>query len=335
MPELPDVTLYVESLAARIQGSPLLGVRLGTPFLLRTFDPPLSEVRGRTVRGVSRLGKRIVVEFEGELFLVVHLMVAGRLRWRPVGTALPGRVGQAAFDFPDGTLLLTEASSKKRASLHVLRGRQALAEFDRGGIEPLAATHGEFADALRRENHTLKRALTDPRLLSGIGNAYSDEILFWACLSPVKRTSSVSDEEMARLFVATRHTLRAWTHFLRAELRGEFPEKVTAFREEMAVHGRFGLPCRVCGTKVQRIRFAENEVNYCPRCQTGGKLLADRSLSRLLKSDWPRSIAELEERQAARPGPASPARTAPEVAPTNLKPRSPATDGTPPDRSSG
>jgi formamidopyrimidine-DNA glycosylase len=323
VPELPDVTLYVESLAARVQGSPLVGVRVATPFLVRTFDPPLSEVRGRTVRGVSRLGKRIVLELEGDLFVVVHLMVAGRLRWRPAGAALPGRVGQAAFDFPEGTLLLTEASTKKRASLHVLRGREALADFDRGGIEPLEATLGEFADALRRENHTLKRSLTDPRLFSGIGNAYSDEILFWACLSPVKRTSSLDDGEIERLFVATRHTLRAWTRFLRAELRGEFPEKVTAFREEMAVHGRYGQPCRVCGTKVQRIRFAENEVNYCPRCQTGGKLLADRSLSRLLKGDWPRSIAELEERQAAR---------APSA---DLKPRSPGNDGTPPDRSSG
>lgn len=322
MPELPDVSLYVEGLTARIQGSPLLGVRLGTPFLVRTFDPPLSACAGRRVLSVSRLGKRIVLALEGDLFLVLHLMIAGRLRWRAAGAALPGRIGHAAFDFPSGTLLLTEASTKKRASLHVLRGADSLREHDRGGLEPLEVTLEQFGEVLRRENHTFKRALTDPRLLSGIGNAYSDEILFWACLSPVKRTGSLTEDELGRLYVAMRHTLRAWTRHLRSQLQGEFPEKVTAFHEEMAVHGRYGQPCRVCGTRVQRIRCAENEVNYCPRCQTGGKLLADRSLSRLLKSDWPRSIAELEERQASR------------ATAAELRARSPESDGRPPDRSS-
>lgn len=303
MPELPDVTVYVQALASRALGSPLLGVRIGTPFVLRTFEPSLGELEGRRVLDLGRLGKRIVMELEDDLFVVIHLMVAGRLRWRELGAPLPKRVGHAAFDFPGGTLLLTEASTKKRASIHVLRGRAALAEHDRGGLEPLEATLEEFAGALRRENHTLKRALTDPRLLSGIGNAYSDEMLFWARLSPVKRTSALTDEEIERLYVACRQTLREWARYLGAELRGAFPEKVTAFRAEMAVHGRYGQPCRVCGTLVQRIRFAENEVNYCPRCQTGGKLLADRSLSRLLRGDWPRSIAELEEQKARRAGP--------------------------------
>jgi len=296
MPELPDVVVYVERIEALCKGRVLERVRLASPFLLRSFDPPLSASFGRRLEGARRLGKRIVLDLGEELFLVVHLMVAGRLRWRERGASVPGKVGLCAFDFEHGSLVLTEASSKKRASLHLIRGEAALAELHRGGIEPLAATLAEFGDALQRENRTLKRALTDPRLVSGIGNAYSDEILHRARLSPVRRTDQLRGGDIERLYDATREVLVEWTDRLRAEVGEGFPEKVTAFRDGMAVHGRYKKPCPVCGTAVQRIRFAENEVNYCPRCQTEGKLLADRALSRLLKSDWPRSIDELEER---------------------------------------
>ena len=294
MPELPDIIVYLEALRSRILGRPLVAVRLGSPFLLRSVDPPLSAVQGRTVTGMRRIGKRIVLALDGDLFLVMHLMIAGRLRWKEPGAKLPRRLGQAAFDFPDGTLLLTEAGSKRRASLHVARGVAALAQFQRGGLEVLECTVGEFGSALRRENHTLKRALTDPRLFSGIGNAYSDEILHRARLSPMKLTSTLDDEGVARLHAASLATLNEWTGRLREEAGENFPEKVTAFREGMAVHGRFGKPCPACGTSVQRIVYAENECNYCPRCQTQGRLLADRALSRLLKDDWPRTIEELE-----------------------------------------
>jgi len=294
MPELPDIIVYLEALRSRILGRPLVAVRLGSPFLLRSVDPPLSAVQGRTVTGLRRVGKRIVLALDGDLFLVMHLMIAGRLRWKEPGAKLPRRLGQAAFDFPDGTLLLTEAGSKRRASLHVARGVAALAQFQRGGLEVLECTVGEFGSALRRENHTLKRALTDPRLFSGIGNAYSDEILHRARLSPMKLTSTLDDEGVARLHAASLATLNEWTGRLREEAGENFPEKVTAFREGMAVHGRFGKPCPACGTSVQRIVYAENECNYCPRCQTQGRLLADRALSRLLKDDWPRTIEELE-----------------------------------------
>ena len=297
MPELPDVTVYIESLAPRIVGQRLERVRLASPFLLRTVEPPLTELFGRRVHALRRLGKRIVVEFDGDLFLVIHLMIAGRLRWRPSGTKVPGKLGLAAFDFSSGTLLLTEASSRKRAALHVVRGEAALAALDPGGLEPLDADLASFRAAVLRERHTLKRTLTDPRILSGIGNAYSDEILHAARLSPVKLTQQLSDEEMARLHAATRSTLLEFTARIRNEVGNGFPEKVTAFRDDMAVHGRYGQPCPVCGTPVQRIVHAENETNYCPTCQTGGKLLADRALSRLLRADWPRTLEELEERR--------------------------------------
>jgi len=297
MPELPDVSVYIESLAPRIVGQRLERVRLASPFLLRTVDPPLAELFGKRVRALRRLGKRIVVAFDGALFLVIHLMIAGRLRWRPSGTKVPGKLGLAAFDFSSGTLLLTEASSRKRAALHVVRGEAALAALDPGGLEPLDADLASFRAAVLRERHTLKRTLTDPRILSGIGNAYSDEILHAARLSPVKLTQQLSDEEMARLHAATRSTLLEFTARIRNEVGDGFPEKVTAFRDDMAVHGRYGHPCPVCGTPVQRIVHAENETNYCPTCQTGGKLLADRALSRLLRADWPRTLEELEERR--------------------------------------
>lgn len=293
MPELPDVTVYVEAVASRTVGERLTGVRLASPFLLRTVEPPLDSLAGRTVVAVRRLGKRIVLDLGGPC-LVLHLMIAGRLRWGSVGAAIPGRIGLAAFDFEGGSLLLTEAGTKRRASLHAVASPEGLAAHDRGGLEPLDATPGAFREALTRESHTLKRALTDPRLLSGIGNAYSDEILHRAGLSPVRLVGSLDDEEHARLYDATRDILVEWTRRLRAEAAGGFPEKVTAFREEMAVHGRYGKPCPVCETAVQRIRYADNETNYCPRCQTGGRLLADRALSRLLKQDWPRTIEELE-----------------------------------------
>lgn len=296
MPELPDVTVYVERLAALVVGQPIEKVRIASPFVLRSYDPPIESVEGKRVTGMRRIGKRIVVALEDDHFVVVHLMVAGRFRWKERGAAIPKKLGLCALDFPTGSLLMTEAGTKKRASLHVVRGEQALSEFDRGGVEPLETDLAGFREALLRENHTLKRALTDPRLLSGIGNAYSDEILHRAQLSPVQRTAQLGDDEIERLFVACREVLVEWTERLRAEAKEGLPEKVTAFRDGMAVHGRYRKPCPVCGTAVQRIRYADNETNYCPRCQTGGRVLADRALSRLLKGDWPRRIEELEER---------------------------------------
>jgi formamidopyrimidine-DNA glycosylase len=300
VPELPDILLYIHALRSRVVGSRLTRVRLVSPFLLRSTDPPLAAFEGRTAVDLHRLGKRIVFEFDGELFLVFHLMIAGRFRWRPAGTAVPGKVGLAAFDFEAGTLLMTEAGTKKRASLHAVRGREHLASHERGGLEVLEADLQAFAAALRRENHTLKRALTDPHLFSGIGNAYSDEILHAARMSPFKQTTALGDEEIRRLFEATRRTLEAWMERLRRDTGDEFPEKVTAFREGMAVHGRYGQPCPVCGTAVQRVVYAANEANYCAQCQTGGRLLADRSLSRLLREDWPRTLEELERRRQQR-----------------------------------
>jgi formamidopyrimidine-DNA glycosylase len=300
LPELPDVTVYVERLRALISGRVLDGVRIASPFVLRTVVPAPKDLIGTRATGVERLGKRIVIAFDHERFLVIHLMIAGRLRWKPRGGKLPGKLALAAFDFPNGTLVFTEASAKKRASLHVVAGRAALAEFDRGGLDVLTATAAQFAERLRSERHTVKRALTDPTLFDGIGNAYSDEILHAAKLSPFRLTSSMTDDEVARLHAACKDQLAAWTERLRAEVGDGFPDKVTAFRPEMAVHGKYGQPCPVCGTKVQRIVYADNEANYCPTCQTEGRLLADRSLSRLLKDDWPRTLEELEERKRAR-----------------------------------
>jgi formamidopyrimidine-DNA glycosylase len=293
MPELPDITVYIEALEARIVGQPLERIRIAKPFLLRSVDPPISAANEKKVLGVRRMGKRIVLELEEDLFLVIHLMIAGRLRWQPSGTKVPGKLGLAAFDFPNGTLILTEAGSKRRASLWLVRGEAALEQFSRGGLEVLDATLADFKERLTGENHTLKRSLTDPRLFSGIGNAYSDEILHRAKLSPVKHTRRLTDAEIATLFDATKDILVEWTRRLRDEADGNFPTKVTAFRDEMAVHGKFGKPCPVCGTPVQRIRYADNETNYCPRCQTDGRLLADRALSRLLKGDWPKSIDDM------------------------------------------
>jgi formamidopyrimidine-DNA glycosylase len=295
VPELPDITVYVEALNRRVAGARLEDVRLKSPFLLRSVDPPISALKGKEVREVRRLGKRIIFAFDDELFLVLHLMIAGRLKWRDAGKKPSGKIDLAAFDFSTGTVLLTEAGTKKRASLHVVAGRDGLERFDRGGLEVLDATADDFAARLTSESHTVKRALTDPRLFSGIGNAYSDEILHRARMSPVKLTRRLTPEEMRTLFEATRATLIEWTERLRAEIGDGFPEKVTAFRDAMAVHGRYGEPCPVCGSPVQRIRYADNETNYCPTCQTDGKLLADRALSRLLKEDWPRSLEELEE----------------------------------------
>ena len=297
MPELPDIEAYREALLPRLDGRVLLAVRLGHPFLLRTVEPPLSDAFGRPVVGVERLGKRIVLALEGELFLVLHLMIAGRLHWKPAGAPLPKGRGLAAFDFENGCLQLTEAGKKRRASLHVVAGREALREMDPGGLEVLTADLDQFRAALCAENHTLKRGLTDPRILSGIGNAYSDEILHRARLSPFKQTQGLPEEELVRLYDAVRTVLREWRDRLVAEAAEAFPEHVTAFRPEMAVHGRYGQPCPVCGTAVQRIAYAQNEANYCPRCQTEGRLLADRSLSRLLKADWPRTVDDLEERR--------------------------------------
>jgi formamidopyrimidine-DNA glycosylase len=294
MPELPDIVLYLEHLAPRVVHQTLERVIVRSPFLVRTFDPPISEAAGKEVLGLRRLGKRIVFELEGGLFLVVHLMIAGRFRWKPPGTKPPGKVGLAAFEFPSGVLILTEAGTKRRASIYLVKGEESLRQFDRGGLEVLDADGASFAARLRSESHTLKRALTDPRLFSGIGNAYSDEILHRARLSPLARTGKLSDEEVDRLYHATRETLEHWITKLREEEGEKFPEKVTAFREGMAVHGRYKLPCPVCGTPVQRIRYADNETNYCARCQTGGRLLADRAMSRLLKEDWPRSIDDVE-----------------------------------------
>src|SRR5207249_5773075 len=301
MPELPDVVVYIEALAERVLGQRLETIRVRSPFVLRTVRPPLEAAEGRALVALHRIGKRIVLALEGGLFLVIHLMIAGRLHWKPKGAKLPGRLGLAAFDFTTGTLMLTEAGSKKRASLHLVRGEAALLAHNPGGLEVLEAKEPDFREALQRENHTLKRALTDPWLFSGIGNAYSDEILHRARLSPMALTQRLTDAEISQLFAAIREVLLEWTDRLRRQTGAGFPEKVTAFRDGMTVHGRFGQPCPVCGTAVQRIRYAENETNYCPRCQTNGKVLADRSLSRLLKDDWPRSIEELEERRVQRP----------------------------------
>ena len=296
MPELPDIEAYREALTIACVGRPLEGIELSTPFLLRSVEPPLSDFSGLTLLKVARLGKRLVFEFPDDRFLVLHLMITGRLRWKKKGTKAPGKVGLATFDFPDGTLLLTEQGTKRRASLHAVQGRAGLVPFVRGGIEPLEATPAEFAGRLRLENHTLKRALTDPRLFAGIGNAYSDEILHRAQLSPLKLTSKLTDREAGELHDATVALLGEWTERLVTEARVKFPDVVTAIRPEFAVHGRYGKPCPVCGTAVQRIRYADNETNYCPTCQTDGKLLADRGLSRLLKEDWPRSLDEMDER---------------------------------------
>ncbi len=294
MPELPDIAAYITALEPRIVGQPLERVRLQSAFLLRTAQPPLTDIEGRIVRELRRIGKRIAIGVENDLWLVLHLMIAGRLHWRPAGAKLAGRQTLAAFDFPNGSLVLTEAGSKRRASLHIVRGEESLRSFDAGGIDVFSSDLVSFRAALTAENHTLKRALTDPRLLSGIGNAYSDEILHAAQLSPLTLTQKLQPQEWERLFAATRHTLEFWINRLRAEANAAFPEKVTAFRKGMAVHGRYGEPCPRCGDKVLRIRYADKETNYCARCQTGGKVLADRSLSRLLGSDWPRTLEELE-----------------------------------------
>jgi formamidopyrimidine-DNA glycosylase len=294
MPELPDIAAYISALESRIVGQTLQRIRVASPFLLRTAQPPLASAEGRIVKQLRRIGKRIAIGMGDDLWLVLHLMIAGRLHWRPSDAKLAGRQNLAAFDFPQGALVLTEAGSKHRASLHVVSGEEALLSFDAGGIDVFAADLDSFRAALTAENHTLKRALTDPRLLSGIGNAYSDEILHAAQLSPVTLTSKLAPDDWKRLFAATRETLRLWVDRLRAEAAAAFPEKVTAFRKEMAAHGRYGLPCPRCGDKILRIRYADKETNYCARCQTGGKVLADRSLSRLLGSDWPRTLEELE-----------------------------------------
>jgi formamidopyrimidine-DNA glycosylase len=299
MPELPDITVYVEQLVPRVVGQTFEGVRLASPFLLRTASPPLSAAQGKKVRGVTRMGKRIIFELEDDLYLILHLMIAGRLHWREHGKAIQGKIGLAAFDFSSGTLLLNEASPKKRAALYLVQGKQALQEFDRGGLEVMDASIDEFRKRLLVENHTVKRSLTDPDLFSGIGNAYSDEILHRARMSPVKMTRTLEEGDVERLFSATRDVLQEWIDRLRKDSAEGFPEKVTAFRKDMAVHGKYNQPCPVCGTRVQRIVHAENESNYCPTCQTGGKLLADRALSRLLKQDWPRTIEELEARKRA------------------------------------
>lgn len=300
MPELPDLTVYVDALRAHVVGRTLEHLRIASPFLLRSVHPPPRSVEGRVVRGVERLGKRIILAFDGDLYLVLHLMIAGRLRWRDRGAQIPARVGLAAFDFDSGTVLLTEAGSRKQASLHVVSGRMELAEHDRGGLEVLEADVDAFREALTRENHTVKRALTDPTLFSGIGNAYSDEILHAARMSPAKLTRRLTAEDTTRLFEATQRTLRTWVEVLRVEAGDGFPEQVTAFRDEMAVHGRYGKPCPVCGTAIQRIVYARNEANYCPACQTEGRLLSDRSLSRLLREDWPKTLEELEQRRGRR-----------------------------------
>jgi len=294
LPELPDISAYLTALESRILDQPLQRIRLASAFLLRTVQPPPSQAEGRLVRELQRIGKRIAIGVEGDLWLVLHLMIAGRLRWRSPGAKLVGRQSLAAFDFPDGSLVLTEAGTKRRASLHIFQSREALRSLDAGGIEVSSSDLESFRNALTVENHTLKRALTDPRMISGIGNAYSDEILHAAQLSPISRTQKLSAEEWQRLFEATQQTLNLWVNRLRAEAETRFPENVTAFRKDMAVHGRYGQPCPRCGEKVQRIRYADKETNYCAHCQTGGKVLADRGLSRLLGSDWPRTLDELE-----------------------------------------
>jgi formamidopyrimidine-DNA glycosylase len=294
VPELPDIAAYITALESRIVGEPVEQVRLASPFLLRTVEPPVASVEGRRVRALRRIGKRIAIGVDDDLWLVLHLMIAGRLHWKTKGAILSGRNQLAAFDFPGGSLVLTEAGSKHRASLHIFRGEESLQSINPGGIEIFDSNLAAFQAALTAENRTLKRALTDPRILSGIGNAYSDEILHAAQLSPIALTHKLKPEEWERLYSATRETLQHWIDHLRAEARTKFPEKVTAFRPEMAVHGRYGQPCPRCGEKIQRIRYADNETNYCARCQTGGKVLADRSLSRLLGKDWPRTLDELE-----------------------------------------
>lgn len=298
MPEYPDIVIYIERLSALVTGKMLHKVRIASPFLLRSFDPPIRVIEGKRIIGMERIGKRIVFDFEDDLFLVLHLMIAGRLQWRTQGAGIPAKVGMAAFDFENGTLLLTEAGTQKRASLHLIKGRDKLVHFNLGGLEIFEVNFDEFRKRLVLENHTLKRALTDPWLFSGIGNAYSDEILHRAKLSPVQLTQKMSNEQIEGLFHAIKDALLEWTQRLREEVGTGFPEKVTAFHKEMAVHGKFGKPCPTCGSKVQRIRYASNETNYCPTCQTGGKLLADRALSRLLKQDWPKSVEELEEKKS-------------------------------------
>jgi len=292
LPELPDITVYIEALECRILGQVLDRVRIASPFLLRTATPSINSINGKKVTVLRRLGKRIAFGFEGDLWLVLHLMIAGRLHWREPGAKLSGKHSLAAFDFPTGSLVLTEAGTKKRASLHLLQGEQSLGVFDKGGLDVLASSLQQFSDALKRRNHTLKRALTDPSLFSGIGNAYSDEILHAARLSPLSLTQKLSADEVERLHRATQETLNHWIALLREQTGTDFPEHVTAFRPEMAVHGKFRKPCPVCGTNVQRIRYSDNETNYCPRCQTGGRLLADRSLSLLLKKDWPKMLED-------------------------------------------
>jgi len=292
MPELPDIAVYLEALATRILGHPLEAIRLGNPFLLRTIDPPVAELTGKHVRRLQRLGKRIAMGLDGDLWMVLHLMIAGRLHWRKRGASIAGRNTLLALDFPHGSIIVTEGGSQRRASLYLARGEAAMLAMRRDGVEPLECSLEEFAAALRKENHTLKRSLTDPDLFSGIGNAYSDEILHRARLSPMLLTRKMTDEDIARLYTATRETLLLWVEKLRAESAGDFPEGVTAFREDMAVHGRYGQPCPVCGAKVQRIRYASNETNYCAKCQTGGRLLADRAMSRLLKEDYPRFLED-------------------------------------------
>jgi formamidopyrimidine-DNA glycosylase len=296
VPELPDITLYLEALAPRVLHQPLERLRIANPFLLRTPDPPVSAVEGRLVVGLRRLGKRIVLALDGDVYLVLHLMIAGRLRWRDRGAPIPGKVGLAAFDFPTGSAILTEAGSRRQASLHIVAGASGVEALDPGGLEVLEADLPAFAARLTRENHTVKRALTDPHIFSGIGNAYSDEILHAARMSPMKLTSSLSDDEIARLHAATIGTLETWIRRLREEARGAFPDKVTAFHEGMAVHGRYRQPCPVCGAPVQRIVYARNESNYCARCQTGGRLLSDRALARLLRDDWPKTLEAMEQR---------------------------------------
>jgi len=300
MPELPDITVYIEALQDRLLNQPLQKIRIASPFILRSFDPPIGTAEGKKVIAFDRIGKRIVFELEDELFMIFHLMVAGRFHWKTRAAPVPRKFGHAAFDFPSGTLLLTEMGTKKRASLHLVRGREALAEHDPGGLEIFGSNLNLFRDALTRENHTLKRTMTDPHVFSGIGNAYSDEILHRAKLSPIKQTQHLSDIEIERLYVATKEVLREWIKRLRKDAGRSFPERVTAFRDEMAVHGRYRKPCPVCGSPVQRIAYAENETNYCATCQTGGRLLADRSLSRLLKADWPKTLEEMEEGRKAR-----------------------------------
>lgn len=295
MPEYPDITIYIERLHHFVKNKQVQQVRIANPFFLRTFNPPLESIKGLTLADIERIGKRIIFAFPNEYFLVLHLMISGRLHWQEAGYKIPQKRGLAALDFPNGSLLITEVSTKKRASLHLIKGRERLKPFDRGGLEVLDATLEQFHNAIKKENHTLKRTLTDPRILSGIGNAYSDEILHHARLSPVLQTKNLTNSQIRQLYGSTREILLERTQWIREEVGDGFPEKVTAFRDDMVVHGRYGKPCPKCGVRVQRIRYSANETNYCPGCQTGGKLLADRSLSRLLKQDWPRTPEELEE----------------------------------------